>query len=256
MKKVITITDNGRWNYLERLLEDLLLNDLEGWSIAIQCEPSGSQSNSYAAGMLKNRDHNLASFDVRINDQRLGVKGNPYNLLERVFSDGADYVLYLENDLSVSADVTLLADWYAKARSGWRWGSGDPSRVQLEPGTEDICCRLFHTRGGAAGEEDEIYISQSFSSLGFILDRSQWRKHFEPEWDKGGRGWDWAMQDYIDASDGKRFVCASATGRSNHTGREGGTHCPPELHDERYGDIRPYWGGKVIEYRFTGRPAE
>ncbi len=261
MRKVITITATDRWPYLERLLEDLLLNDLEGWHIYIQCEPHGSQSNSYAAGMLDRRaaDRGVAGIHVSINDHRLGVKDNPYDLLSRVFGDGVDYVLYLEEDLALSADVTLLADWYFEHRSGGDWGGGNPSEINIKPGTEDICCRLFHP-AGANHQLDEtaniVFPTECFSSLGFILDRSQWEQHFQPHWNDGRRGWDWAMQDYIDSHNGDRFCLCPVQGRSNHIGREGGTHCPPELHDSRYAHLEPYWGPKVTEFNLADRPEE
>ncbi len=253
--KVITITESGRWQYLERLLDDLALNDLREWHLRIQCEPIATQSHSYATGKIRNGPLGkmLASYSVQINDQTLGVKDNPFDLLSSVFGPSyiADYVLYLESDLTISADTTKLADWYIENRNGGEWGWMDGVHPALRPGCEDIGLRLFHPIGGADMNPELLIPVERFSSLGLVFDRSQWQRHFKPNWNNGTRGWDWAMQDYLDAADGERVLICPVASRSNHTGREGGVHCPAELHDNRYGHIDAYRGPPIDDWRLV-----
>ena len=96
--------------FISQPSRSLAANDLRGWNIFIQLEPSEfvEDFRTAAAEILS-----ATPTSIVVNAERLGVRLNPYRLLSRVFNEGADLVLYLEEDLLLSDDVTALALWYA-----------------------------------------------------------------------------------------------------------------------------------------------
>ena len=87
MKRAITITGWQRPELFRALLKSLAANDLRGWEIFVQLEPSDSLDEFHAAAAESFCDVPLS---ITVNAQRLGIRENPYSLLSRVFDDGAD----------------------------------------------------------------------------------------------------------------------------------------------------------------------
>lgn len=111
MKRVITVTGWQRPQLFRKLLESLAMNDLQGWVMQVQLEPSGLVDQYRAAASELS---GATPVQIAVNPKQLGIRLNPYDLLNRVFQAGADLVLYLEEDLQLAPDATALAQWYAE----------------------------------------------------------------------------------------------------------------------------------------------
>jgi hypothetical protein len=233
MKRTIAITGWQRPHLFRGLLRSLAVNDLRGWDISIQLEPSESaeEFRRAAAEMLS-----AAPVSITINTEQLGVRMNPYRLLSRVFNDGAEFVVYLEEDLLLADDATRLALWYLENHSP-EWmslallsgGCGSKGFIS-EPNYPEI-----------------LFVGKSFNSLGFAVRRDEWWRHIRPAWfadqppiytleGNEASGWDWSVYRYLIATPGLYSVQPAAA-RATHTGREGGVYCMPDWHDSAFGGL-------------------
>lgn len=105
MNKTMTCTANNRPHYLEQMLTSLSKNKTEGYHLYIQVEPG----NPKTIEVCNNID--FMPTTIIKNRKKLGVRENPYKLLEKVFEiDGSDFNIYLEDDIIISPDVTSLAN--------------------------------------------------------------------------------------------------------------------------------------------------
>ncbi len=228
MKRAITITGWQRPELFRALLKSLAANDLRGWDIFVQLEPSDSLDEFRAAAAESLCEVPLS---ITVNAQRLGIRENPYSLLSRVFDDGADLVLYLEEDLLLAPDATALARWYAENhRPEW------------------MCLSLLSGGCGSKGfisdrnHPEILFTGKSFNSLGFAVLRDEWERYLRSAWladepvynhhGQAARGWDWSVYLRLITTPGL-YTLQPATARATHTGRYG-TYCKPEFHDAAF----------------------
>jgi tetratricopeptide (TPR) repeat protein len=243
MIKSISITGYRRPKYFRQLLECLVENDLHGWKVEIQLEPS-----PYVGDYIGIAKELLSGYQcaISVNPYLLGVRLNPFALLSRLFEGGSDIVLYLEEDMVISRDAVELANWYSQNAQ------------------DDIMC--LSLLAGASpgliscpGHEDILFKSKMFNSWGFALTRQNWSRHFQPRWmidypsslDFDGKktiGWDWSMFHYL-ARSGGLYALSPVTARATHSGRDGGTHQAPAWHDLVF-DL-PLAGGTPHSYRVS-----
>jgi hypothetical protein len=228
--RAITITGWRRPHLFRTLLRSLAANDLREWDIFIQLEPSEfvEDFRIAAAEILS-----ATSTSIVVNPERLGVRTNPYRLLSRAFNEGADFVLYLEEDLLLSDDVTALALWYAENHR--------PEWMSLS---------LLSGGCGSQGFISDrnypeiLFTGKSFNSLGFVVRRDEWWRHVHPAWfadqptfyniqGEKMSGWDWSVYRHLFSTPGL-YSLQPAAARATHTGREGGVHCTPEWHDTSF----------------------
>ena len=231
--RTITITGYKRPAVFRQLLQSLIANDLTGWRIWIHVEPTevADQYVAAAADILAGCDYR-----IEINPERLGVRKNPFSLLEKAFAAGSQVNVYLEEDMVIASDVTRLASWYNDHHQ-----------------TEWLCLSLLSGGCGGYGYhnvEDRpelLFPSKCFNSMGFIVRRDEWSAHFRGFWmaeDKcacrfnGNQagGWDWAIYHHLIQTEGL-YSLQSVAARATHTGREDGVHCNPAEHDLMFGDL-------------------
>jgi hypothetical protein len=244
--RAITITGYRRPHLFRDLLVSLRANDLAGWRVFVQVEPSpvAGEFAEIAATLLDGIAH-----EVAINPQRLGVRLNPFQLLDRVVAGGADLVLYLEEDLLLAPDTTRLALWYEEAHR-----------------PTFLCLSLLAGGCGSAGVmsypayADLLFPAGSFNSLGFVLHREQWYAHFRDHWmvddccnvgPSGAAisGWDWAISHHLLRTP-DLWVIQPAAARSVHTGRENGEYCTALFHDLAFADL-PLAPPSSLPYRLA-----
>jgi hypothetical protein len=227
--RTITITAYRRPDLFSRLLESLRANNLAGWQIAVAVEPT-----ELAAKFLSIARSKLDGTDYRaeVNPRRLGIRENPFRLLERVFDAGSELNIYLEEDLLISPDVTQLSEWFA---------------ANLRP--EWLCLSLLAGGCGSTGlvsdvaYPDMLFTAKTFNSIGFVLTRKQWYARLRPAWmrdhficDLDGNetsGWDWSVFHMLIGTQGL-YSLNPVAARSVHTGRLGGIHTKPDFHDRAF----------------------
>ena len=236
--RTIAITAYRRPHLFAAMLKTLTANDLSGWRVMIAIEPSPAarEIESIADELLAGCDT-----DVMINEVRLGIRDNPFRLIERAFVKGAELLLYLEEDLLLSPDVTRLALWYEEHhRPEW------------------LCLNLL--AGGCAStgflsnpdHSDLLFSGHSFNSLGFAVRRSEWERYMRAAWiDEPDcvvkfdgvptGGWDWSVFAMLMNNPHLRTL-QPVLARSIHNGRLSGEHCAPQFHDAAFAGLPLYPG--------------
>jgi len=233
----ISITSWRRPLYLRQVIESLRQNDTSGYTLYVALEPGGLPETLKVA-------RSAAEFiDTRIlvNRRKLGVRENPFNLLTYVFEhEGSEGNIYLEEDIVVSADALRLVNWYFE--------KVDKSNL--------MSLHLCNFESDSARIHD-LFVGKECNSLGIAMTRDQWRLWYRSFWHDDVTtkkvfperiGWDWAMKAVL-ALHGDLRTLMPRCGRSTHIGREGGVHCTPEFHDERFGSLRINEEPDVSHYR-------
>ena len=222
MERVITITGWRRPQLFRTLIESLAMNDLHGWVIRVQLEPSQfvEQYRSVASEILGTI---------------------PMICWTALFRQGAELVLYLEEDLQLAPDATALAQWYAENhRRGW------------------MCLSLLSGGCGSEGfisdqrYPDILFLGKTFNSLGFAVNRNEWNAYLRPAWlaeepiydcrVQRVDGWDWSVYLRLIRTRGL-YTVQPVTARATHAGRHGGVYCTPEFHDAAFAGLELAEGG-------------
>jgi hypothetical protein len=235
--RTITITSWRRPFYLRQVIESLRQNDTTGYTLYVALEPGGLPETLNVA-------RSAAEFvDTRIlvNSRNLGVRENPFNLLTYVFEhEGSQGNVYLEEDTVVSADALRLVNWYFE--------KVDKSNL--------MSLHLFNYESDSEKLHD-LFVGKEFNSLGIAMTREQWGRWYRSYWHDDVTtkkvfpdliGWDWAMRAVLALHEDLATLTPRCV-RSNHIGREGGVHCTPEFHDERFASLRINEDPDVSHYR-------
>ncbi len=225
------------------MLETLLANDLAGWRIVVQIDPSpvADEISQIANSLLNGHDRQII-----VNPTRLGVRENPYRLLERVFADGSALNLYIEEDLLLAPDATKLALWYeAHHRPEW------------------LCLNLIAGGCASAGllsnadHPSLLMTGTTFNSLGFAARRQEWERLMAPVWMTERQdivkydglatgGWDWQIYALLFDDLHLRTV-QPVLARAIHNGRLAGEYCPPWFHDHAFDGLPVYDGMAAVD---------
>ena len=250
--KTITITVHNRPEYLEKLLEGLVKNNLDGWHIVVGLEPTLRKSEQ-----LELIQKYIPQTEVIHNERKLGAEDNPYNVLSYVFEKlNSKINIYLEEDMIISPDVCDLADWY--------YNLGDDSMCfclcnvgKIE--VDEINLNGPHSCMFYGNQKMTISgAGTGWSSLGVLMKKEKWETRFKPNWYRGGDWGDcWDLNVYtpservrdvqllakipIDRTENR--VLMPYKTRSDHVGEYGGTHVKP-------GKNRPY-GCLAVSYELV-----
>ncbi len=231
--RTITVTGYRRPNLFRQLLQSLRANHLDGWRIYVQIEPSPlcDEFIACASELLAG-----CNYEISVNLRLLGVRNNPFVLLERVFQEGSRINIYLEEDLLVAPDITDLAVWYEKNHK--------PSWLCLS-----LLAGFCDSPGLISNTDypDLLFPSKAFNSLGFVVLRDEWKRHFRQQWisdddfmsdlrGERARGWDWAMFGHLLRAKALYSIQPVAA-RATTTGRDGGEHTIPEFFDRTFCDL-------------------
>jgi hypothetical protein len=218
--KTISITGNNRPEYLKRVVDSIKKNDYTQFDLlCFFLEPNCPENIKIADSV------NFIKTYTQVNHQKLGVRKNPYNALKTVFEFGSEFNVYLEDDSILSPDSFDLANFY----------------FNLSTKDKYIACAFFNMFKANPSKKTQLFAEQELSALGFCLFKENWNKWFSKYWfdDKisveqkiGGIGWDWSIRAMMKKYNLK--VLTPFLNRSQHIGRNKGTHCSPECHDSLF----------------------
>jgi hypothetical protein len=107
--KIIAMTAYKRPTLLYSCLKSISdLHGIENWEIWTLIDPSDSTGEIVEIIQLFQKKNLCIKF--AINESKLGVRRNPYKLLQWCFGNNADLILYLEDDVIVSKDSLKIAE--------------------------------------------------------------------------------------------------------------------------------------------------
>ncbi len=240
--KIIAMTAYNRPTLLYACLQSLsAANKIDNWQIWILIDPSDLVAEIIA--VIEFFIKNGLKIKFEVNSAKMGVRRNPYKLLQWCFGLDASLVLYLEDDVIVSRDCLEVAEAIGKIP--------DFSSNYLAANLLTTTCNSHSVFTVAAAEQlklKNIFLENKFfSSLGIILNRYQFLKHFEPNWFRTplklrsfwgaeSDGWDLAINDYLLSCD-QLFNIQSLVPRITHQGTHG-THADYDFHQLAYSHIQ------------------
>lgn len=232
----LCLTAWNRPELLRMLLRSLKRqDDLWGWQLFVQVEPSIHQQDVLN---ILNIEAPPLAMHIVINQERLGVRGNPIHCLERAAAAGASNFLLLEDDLELSEDALSFCRLALTSQNfSERYACGN-----LHFST---CFNQAHLNSWDSGIKGlpSIALETFFlSSLGLFFSRDQFKNLIQRHWwDEPLRmksffgervsGWDCALNQAILLQ--YRPVLQSLLPRVRHCGIEG-VHSDAELHQRSY----------------------
>lgn len=225
----MTMTACSRPNYLAETLESLSENQhLDEFTLHFGVEPVSQEVLQICSSVR------FMDTDVHVNETRLGVRENPYQLLKRTFALGYEGVLYLEDDVILSPDAVDLVLHYANSEEAERHRC--------------LCLHNVDSREDADPAIVETNVDvQKFEPLGFYASSDNWLGFVSPIWHASLSGWDWSLRR---AGEDNRIARPSIS-RSHHIGRFGGTHYVAKDHDPVYASNPYHRKNRPNEYVFV-----
>lgn len=171
--------------------------------------------------------------EIVYNTTRLGLRGNPFNLLNHAFKT-SDFNVYLEEDVVVSPDILHLANWYFEQGLWKEYMMLCLSNYNTRDYAEDTDC-LLHM-----GEEAFTPFSWAITKENWIAGPSQW-------WGAHKHGWDHGVGNGLRESNNRLLFPYCS--RCNHIG-EVGWHMTPEYHAKGWGEKSYYQGDPVTQFKY------
>lgn len=213
MNKAIAITGFNRPKYMKETLDHLSKNDLSGFSkLYANLEPRNPE-------VLKEvQSFKSIPIDIIVNKSNLGGRRNAFNVIERAFNDGNDYLFYIEDDVIVSPDATRLINWFFESGK-----------------CEEHMALCLHSMNHDPSVNPEIVLSNSpsFTLLGVAFTKEMWKQYMSAAWfDPKFPVPCGTMNNVLKVN--RLSTCFPILSRSKHIGREKGVHYRPAKHDAKY----------------------
>jgi len=229
--KTITVPVGNRIHYFNDFLKSLCKNDLHGYVIYFAFEPDAFIGNGIEATSFIDNLCACLPIEVKItlNTSKLGVRKNPFSIIEKAFDDGSEFNIHLEDDIKLSPDAICLANWYYE---------------KFKHSNEYSAYGFFNKNSSYDSYEKLTVVKNRFFGLGWCCYKRDWIDIFKKYWFDDNiaskhfgrsKGWDWAVSGaFIEF--GKKQLLPTLS-RSIHIGREGGTHCTAKYHDKIFSNF-------------------
>lgn len=227
MTKTISMTAYNRPDYLDQTLQYLTkaianTGNASAWSIFISIDPS---INTAAILDVCSRYKVFYVVNKHRKDHRL----NQHDAIQLAFDYGSIFNVHFDDDLMISEDALLLAEYYY-------------STYQHSPLTFGSYC-LFNYNSTPDSPPEKLLLGKSFTGLGWCVFKDNWESIFHPNWMNDDYsiknfnhfGWDWQMSGYYKEKGISEIY--PALSRTNHAGRLHGTCCTTTFYDETFKDL-------------------
>jgi hypothetical protein len=218
------------------------VNGIGAWHLYIGLEP-GNEACQQLCEQIS-----FMPKTILYNAEKLGVRGNPFQVLQHAFAAGSEINIHLEDDLLVSPDICELALWY----------------YELVPETQLHDIRIFFLNlfVCSTGREakDALTVSSFFSPWGMMMNRYQWTQLMAPQWWNDEHNYpqqyDWTLSlSHLMNQHRDLLVLAPLLSRTTNIGRDGGVHSFPERHDMLLDGLVMHTGQESVAYRLDPRAA-
>lgn len=205
----IVLTGYSRPHYMQRTLASWSrVRGVDAARFSFCLEPGYPEVLDLCSGV------SFAEARVQVNQQRLGVRRNPFNGLSAAFYEGSRFVILAEDDLVVGADVLEFFADSARRYAGDR---------------DVLAVSAFRHRAPLLATLDGVVRGRGFPGQVWGTWSDRWERLIAPEW-FSGPGWDLRLE-ALCAERGYETV-TPALSRSQHIGQEGGTYMSPGVFDQ------------------------
>ena len=227
--KTISMTAYNRPDYLDQTLKNLCNNNPKDWSLFISVDPSIETNNIVS---VINNVNGFKNITYVVNSIRKNHRLNQHDSISMAFTAGSTFNLHLDDDLFLSPDALLLADFYNNTFMSKPMTFGSYG--------------LFNYGSNPSQPDRLISRANTFTGLGWCIFRENWNFVFHPNWftdnfstkyfKANTYGWDWNIHGAF-----REFGLSEifpAFSRTNHAGREHGTCCSPEFYDKSFKNLQ------------------
>lgn len=233
--KTITLTCFNRPHYLIKTIESLKRNNLLGYDILyINVDSKNNDVIDICYGI------DFIKTNIQINRNTLGVRKNPYDVINRAFNNGSDFNFYLEDDCILSPDAFNLSNWYYENFS-------EDKYLLLS------LCNYFNDNSCPI---DKVVEYDEFIAISFCFFSFNWFQYIRPFWFKdniikniNGVGWDWSIRSVIRKY--KLKTLTSLIPRSNHIGITG-TYMTPKVQRDLFENKKHNTDRIITDFVFNG----
>jgi len=233
MKKTISVTVSNRPYYFRKLVSNL--NKLEGiaeYETNFSLEPSETLNQN-----LEICDNFKFNKVVHVNENVLGVRDNPYTLLNRIYKT-SDFNVYIEEDLELSKDVLLISNFFYESNDKSLFlNLFNKTELNLGPSYIFKNVETNHIDGSDV----------KFAPFCWAMRRDVWFDSFKNWWYGDERGWDYSVVSNLEKN--QNLISIVCYNRCNHIG-ENGTHSTPEL-NEFFKNKKIFNYKKPLKYEFN-----
>jgi hypothetical protein len=206
MKLAVAITVNDRPEYLMRVIQSWAnVRGIENTWVIFQVEPT----SEVCFDLCKDAGFNKKL--VLLNQVQMGALGNPYVAMQSGFSSvgDIDFVIVGEDDSVVTPDALEFFSFAARHYSD-----------------HPLCLGACSFQAEPTGAADIVFPRHYFASVVWGTWRDRWdviREHwpfdYQPAWDR-------YLLDLV--KDTEHYFAFPGISRSQHIGKYGGTHMPPD----------------------------
>jgi hypothetical protein len=169
--KTITLTINPepyRLSYLQSTVASLNANNTAGYRLLINMEPAGNFSaQSAQRSMVEIIESIEMPYELKINDEKLGLDKNLFNCIFWAFEGGSEFNVHIEDDVTLSPNALDLANWYYET---------------FKDKSEDYFSYGLHSFDGKGANECEIIPIEYFMGWGWCVFKCNWEIDFGPYW--------------------------------------------------------------------------
>lgn len=213
--KLIALTASSRVDYLRQVLASWQKVDgVSAYHFIARVEPS-------AQGIVEALSESELDVEIIVNERKMGPLTNPWLAIDDCMQRGAEFVVYAEDDVVVSNDVLSYMEWGTEevahnpkiltVQATQRWWT--PTRRET-----------MHTARAVPNFAANVW--GVWSDRWYTILRDGW------DHDYSKKGWDWWIGEDLIGQRGFLNLAPSHS-RSQHIGKFGGAHMPPdqfELH--------------------------
>jgi len=207
--KTITLVLSNRLLYAREVIESLRLNNTRDYHLFAAIEP-GYPETPELVEICEKID--FLPTTISVNKQRFGVNWNNYHVFNKVFEQGSDFNVALEDDTVLSPDALNLADWFF-----------------CSPACSHYVLLNFYNFSSDHDYPLSVVEYDSMFPWAWAFTRPMYERWLKPEWMNDSSIWDASVERVMRLNN--LVSLRPVLSRSRNIGRCGGTYETPEHWD-------------------------
>lgn len=240
MKIGLALTACNRPGYLRKVIKSLRVEGSHELHLFINVEPVEKTVVDLCQGLL-----GFASVNVVVNKIQLGNRHNTFEVTNRAFNSGMDYVIYCEDDVVFSKDYLELTYWYIANKKA----------IEIEQGKTSLSLNFF-THRYEHQPKDLVYIRSPWNAWGAVFSKDEWYEILSKWWfddnhNLESTGFDWSINGFSQMHSDRFFHVAPCLSRSYNIGRDKGTYSSPEHWEANMKNVVWFRGRKAPQYKLV-----
>lgn len=208
MKAIVVVAYN-RPDCLLRCIETIRQNNTSGWVLFFGVDPGNDEVVQIC------RSVTFMPIMVQVHSERIRQRENTKRTISMAFSTGAEGVLYLQDDMLSSPDLTMMAEWFFQ--TGHPYELLCPLHLPWLRTNNPEKTDVVYSCGPVYGSWTPfIRHAHPISGTCFAISARKWQDRFLPRWADGGNFDKNLARDLIKTPEAR--VLMPAFSRTQHIG--------------------------------------